>query len=85
MPTILSESETTFIQAAIKVHNLRLDGRSTKEFRPISITTGVMPQANGSARVQVGNNNILVGCKLETIDLNAENVNSGRVECHVEA
>jgi exosome complex component RRP42 len=42
----------------------RLDGRSFDEFRKIEIETGVVNKAEGSARVKIGNTQVLVGIKL---------------------
>jgi len=43
----------------------RLDNRSLMDFRPIIIETGVIDRANGSARVQVGNTQVIAGVKIE--------------------
>ena len=42
----------------------RLDGRSFDEFRKIEIETGVVNKAEGSARVKIGNTQVLVGIKM---------------------
>ncbi|MFH1473534.1 MAG: exosome complex protein Rrp42 [Candidatus Aenigmatarchaeota archaeon] len=44
--------------------NSRLDERKFEEFRPISIETNVMKNAEGSARVKIGNTHILAGVKM---------------------
>ncbi len=43
----------------------RVDGRGLEDFRPISITKGYVDTAEGSARVRLGNTDVLVGVKLE--------------------
>jgi exosome complex component RRP42 len=43
----------------------RLDNRGLMDFRPITIETGVIERANGSARVQVGNTQVIAGVKIE--------------------
>ena len=47
---------------------IRLDGRKLEEFRqPLTVEKGSFPQAEGSARVQIGNTDVIVGVKLETM------------------
>ncbi|MEM2873437.1 MAG: exosome complex protein Rrp42 [Nitrososphaerales archaeon] len=46
----------------------RLDNRGLMDFRPITIETGVIEKANGSARVQVGNTQVIAGVKIEIGD-----------------
>jgi len=43
----------------------RVDGRECEEFRKVSIQTNVVDTANGSARVKLGNTDVLVGVKME--------------------
>jgi exosome complex component RRP42 len=43
----------------------RIDGRSLDEQRPLIIETGVIPKANGSARVKLGNTEIITGVKIQ--------------------
>jgi len=42
----------------------RFDGRELNEFRDLSIETGVSKNADGSARVKIGNTEVLVGVKM---------------------
>lgn len=42
----------------------RLDGRPFDQFRKISIETNVLKNAEGSARVRIGNTHVLVGVKM---------------------
>ncbi|MGD2142611.1 MAG: exosome complex exonuclease Rrp41, partial [Candidatus Bathyarchaeota archaeon] len=39
----------------------RFDGRKAKELRPIKIESGVLPNTDGSAYIEMGRNKILVG------------------------
>ncbi|MEW6010843.1 exosome complex protein Rrp42 [Methanobacterium alkalithermotolerans] len=41
----------------------RVDGRALDEYREISLETGVISKAEGSARVKIGNTQIMVGTK----------------------
>ena len=43
----------------------RIDGRSLGEQRPLTIETGVIPKANGSARVKLGNTEVITGVKIQ--------------------
>jgi len=44
----------------------RPDGRSLDEFRPLTIETGLIEKANGSARVRLGNTEVVAGVKIAT-------------------
>ncbi|MEM2954354.1 MAG: exosome complex protein Rrp42 [Candidatus Nanoarchaeia archaeon] len=51
--------------AALISKGKRYDGRKIMEYRPIDIETGVVPKANGSARVKIGKTEVLVGVKFD--------------------
>ncbi|XP_042499482.1 putative exosome complex exonuclease RRP42 isoform X2 [Macadamia integrifolia] len=53
-----------FIQGAI-AQDLHTDGRKRLVYRPISVETGVIPQANGSARVRTGTTDVIASVKAE--------------------
>lgn len=44
----------------------RLDGRNLEETRVIAIEPGIIKKANGSARVKLGNSEVVAGVKVET-------------------
>jgi exosome complex component RRP42 len=44
----------------------RLDGRTFNEIRALNIETNVIPKANGSAWVKLGNTEVVAGVKVET-------------------
>jgi len=46
-------------------HGKRADGRKFDEFRKISIETGVASRAEGSARVKIGNTQVIAGIKMD--------------------
>lgn len=46
----------------------RFDGRNLEEFRSISIETGISEKAEGSARVKIGNTEVIVGVKLDVME-----------------
>lgn len=60
----LSAGEKQFIHGGI-AQDLRSDGRQRLQFRPISVQTGVIPQANGSARVTLGATDVIASIKAE--------------------
>ena len=50
----------------------RYDGRKANEMRPTTIESGVLPNADGSAYIEMGRNKILVGVSvLERCTLDA--------------
>ena len=44
----------------------RLDGRNLDEIRPIEIEFDIIKKANGSAKVKLGNTEVVAGVKVET-------------------
>ena len=44
----------------------RIDGRALDEVRPLMIETGLIQKANGSARVTLGNTQVIAGVKIAT-------------------
>ena len=44
----------------------RLDGRNLDELRTLNIELGIIEKANGSARVSLGNSEVVAGVKVET-------------------
>lgn len=60
----LSAGEKQFMHGGI-AQDLRSDGRQRLQFRPISIQTGVIPQASGSARVTFGATDVIASIRAE--------------------
>ncbi|KAG5553506.1 hypothetical protein RHGRI_011397 [Rhododendron griersonianum] len=60
----LSIGEKHFIQGGI-AQDLRSDGRKRLTYRPISMETGNIPQANGSARLKMGATDVIASVKAE--------------------
>ncbi|KAJ4827341.1 hypothetical protein Tsubulata_003297 [Turnera subulata] len=60
----LSAGEKNFLHGGID-QDLRSDGRNRNTYRPISVETGVIPQANGSARVRIGATEVIASVKAE--------------------
>lgn len=94
----LSKSEKTYIQSSLQAQSpLRGDGRSLHQFRDITLQTGVVPIANGSARLTLGRSSdesmggteVLAAAKLEVEDIaslgssTSTGVEGGRIACSV--
>lgn len=52
-PSRLSPAELAYLSAGVSA-NLRADGRARLDYRAFSVETGVVPHANGSARLRLG-------------------------------
>jgi len=57
----------------------RFDGRKLDEFRNIIIETGVSKNAEGSARVKLGNTEVIVGVKMDVSEPYADSRDSGNL------
>jgi exosome complex component RRP41 len=57
----MSKEKKTKKRAKKKTTKKRYDGREAKELRPIKIESGVLPNADGSAYIEMGRNKVLVG------------------------
>ncbi|XP_002530222.2 exosome complex component RRP42 [Ricinus communis] len=79
----LSVGERNFIQGGIN-QNLRSDGRKRDAYRPIFVETGVIPQANGSARVRIGATEVIASVKAELGRPNAFQPDKGKVAIFVD-
>uniref|UniRef100_A0A7N0VDV9 Ribosomal RNA-processing protein 42 n=1 Tax=Kalanchoe fedtschenkoi TaxID=63787 RepID=A0A7N0VDV9_KALFE len=79
----LSAGEKHFIQGGI-AQDLRTDGRKRLDFRPISVETGIIPQASGSARVRIGATDVIASVKAELGKPNASQPDKGKVSVHID-
>ncbi|KAJ1691256.1 hypothetical protein LUZ63_015411 [Rhynchospora breviuscula] len=79
----LSEGEKQFLRGGIE-QNLRADGRTRNQFRPISVETGVIPQANGSARVRLGATEVIASIKAELGKPSVLHPDKGKVSIFVD-
>jgi len=60
---IIPEIEKGYIHSLLK-KGKRLDGRALDEFREIKVETNVIQKAEASAKVQIGNTQLIAGIKL---------------------
>ncbi|XP_034936015.1 exosome complex exonuclease RRP42-like [Chelonus insularis] len=79
----LSLAEKTFILHGVNA-NIRTDGRSQLQYRYLEIETKLMPQTNGSARVRIGNTDVLVGIKAEIDTPFPDRPDQGKLEFFVD-
>jgi len=61
---LIGDAERRYIIGGAEL-NVRNDGRGQGDFRRIEVQVGVIPQANGSARVRLGGTDVIVGVKAE--------------------
>ncbi|XP_034245891.1 exosome complex component RRP42 [Thrips palmi] len=80
---LLSEAEKTFILHGVQ-SDLRNDGRSRQDYRPIELELDIVTHANGSARVRLANTDVLVGVKTEIDVPKPEKPEEGKVEFFVD-
>jgi polyribonucleotide nucleotidyltransferase len=64
--TLFSDLESSIVRGRILSGEPRIDGRDTRTIRPISIRTGVLPRAHGSALFTRGETQALVVATLGT-------------------
>ncbi|KAF8410851.1 hypothetical protein HHK36_003388 [Tetracentron sinense] len=79
----LSVGERHFIQGGI-AQDLRSDGRKRLNYRPISVETGVIPHANGSARVRIGATDVIASVKAELGKPSPLQPDKGKVAIYVD-
>eukprot|EP01120_Amphizonella_sp_Union-15-10_P010176 TRINITY_DN4041_c0_g3_i1.p1 TRINITY_DN4041_c0_g3~~TRINITY_DN4041_c0_g3_i1.p1 ORF type:complete len:283 (-),score=47.91 TRINITY_DN4041_c0_g3_i1:35-883(-) len=78
----ISPPEKSFISEGV-AQNCRNDGRGRLDYRPFFIQTGVISQANGSARVTLACTTVVVGVKAELGGPTPESPDKGIVNVHV--
>jgi len=96
---MLSKAEKSYIcSSLLSDPPIRLDGRALEDYRPIALETGVVPLANGSAKVCIGRpgrggyvheaggvgggTEVVVGVKLEVAGAE-EDEGGGKISCTV--
>ncbi|KAM0002515.1 putative ribosomal protein S5 domain 2-type [Helianthus debilis subsp. tardiflorus] len=79
----LSVGEKHFIQGGI-AQDLRTDGRKRLTYRPIFVETGVIAQANGSARVKMGKTEVIASVKAELGRPSSSAPDKGKVSIFVD-
>lgn len=67
-PSISTTQQSYTLSGLLSSPPLRLDGRSLLAFRPLHISTGLAPQAAGSAQCLLGGTRCTVVVSAEVID-----------------
>ena len=80
MSVQISDAEKIFVLHGVE-DDVRVDGRSRKEIRPIKFETELVTHASGSANLRLANTDVLVGIKSE---LDLEEHNKARLEFFVD-
>ncbi|MCL4329138.1 MAG: exosome complex protein Rrp42 [Candidatus Thermoplasmatota archaeon] len=80
---VLSEIKRSTILRQIKSQK-RNDGRDLNTFRPITVQTGFVTKAPGSAMVQIGKTRVLAGVKIEEGEPFPDTPNQGVLTTNVE-
>ena len=80
---LLSPGERQFVRDGIEA-DIRADGRSCLDAREFTVSTGLVAQASGSARVMLDTTDVLVGIKAEFGETEPGAPDRGRVLCSVE-
>lgn len=83
MSSLITKVRQRQIQQVIDTGK-RLDGRTLTDFREFKIEEGVIEKAEGSARVFLGNTQILVGVKVETGEPFPDTPNEGVMTVNAE-
>lgn len=78
----ICDEEKTFILHGVE-ENLRTDGRSCMEYRPMELELGVVQTSFGSARLRLANTDVLVSVKVETDTPNTSTPDIGKLEFYV--
>lgn len=76
----ISEAEKVFVLHGVQ-DDVRVDGRSRSEMRPMKFETELVTHANGSAHLRLANTDVLVGVKAE---LDLEDGHVGKIEFFVD-
>ncbi|XP_035903125.1 exosome complex exonuclease RRP42 [Anopheles stephensi] len=80
---LLSEAEKTYILHGIQ-KNLRNDGRTNREYRPMELESEIVVHAAGSARLRMANTDILVGVKAEIDTPIPDRPNEGKIDFFID-
>ena len=72
IPEIIKESITNLVK-----EGERTDGRVFDEYREVSLETGIITKAEGSARVKIGKTQIVVGAKPQIAEPFSDTPNKG--------
>ena len=69
---------------SLLIKDTRLDGRKLLQYRPVTVDAGVLKNAEGSARVKIGDTEVLAGVKMEIITPYSDTPDQGSLMVNVE-
>jgi exosome complex component RRP42 len=69
---------------ALLAKDIRLDGRKANQYRKVSIETGVSQNAEGSAKVKIGETEVIAGVKMEVMKPYPDTPDQGSLMVNVE-
>ena len=80
MPSVhISTAERRFISDGVAC-DMREDGRARDTYRPFSLSTGLISNTNGSARLVLNGTHILVAVKADVVDLPQGSADQGSIK-----
>ena len=74
--TVLPTIKSDYINNLAK-NGKRADGRKMNEYRPVTIEPGIISKAEGSARVKIGNTQVVAGVKMDIGEPYSDSPNRG--------
>jgi len=83
MNDVIAEIKRDYIYELAK-RSERADGRALDEYRPIQVEVGLIGKAEGSARVKIGNTQVLVGVKVQPGEPFPDSPDTGVIITNVE-
>ncbi len=79
----MNETMKKHLQNSIS-NGIRLDGRKLEEFRKLEVETGVVATAEGSARVKLGNTELIAGVKMAVMSPYSDRPDEGTLMVNAE-
>ncbi|XP_014279108.1 exosome complex component RRP42 [Halyomorpha halys] len=79
----LSPEEKIYIIHGVE-DNIREDGRTQMQYRSIEVETGIIPSAMGSARIKLGNTDVIACVKADTFTPTWNKPDEGKLQLHVD-
>uniref|UniRef100_A0A1I7Y1Y4 Ribosomal RNA-processing protein 42 n=1 Tax=Steinernema glaseri TaxID=37863 RepID=A0A1I7Y1Y4_9BILA len=79
----LGETEKIFLIHGAQ-EGIRVDGRGCGDYRPIQIDVGVMPNCFGSARVCIGETEVIAGVKAELLTVDDTSVVENEIQFEID-
>jgi exosome complex component RRP42 len=75
----ISGAEHKYISDGIAC-NMREDGRSRDTYRPFTLSTGLISNTNGSARIVLNGTHVLVAVKADVVEIPQGSADQGSIK-----